>query len=174
MRPISRACLAGGGDPLLSRPRILRDLLCYHLLPPLLSHTLHSCPGALRLLFSLWHVLPFSGFLFFLLPSFTLVFRQLLREAPYLKSQGLLTSPVTLTFLFLNCCPPTTLHVCMCVCVCTAEWPPPHGAVQCKYVWMTSLAPSFLSVYNFKKIYLQKYDGHFITFIRSTMDQERR
>lgn len=175
VRRIFRACPAGRGDP-LSSPALTSCGIYSATTSCLLSSLIPFVP-ALRpcICFSLSGIFfPFQGFsLFILFPSFTLVFRHLLKEAPYLKSQGLLTSPMTLTFLLLHCRPPATSHVCMCVHVHSGMASSP--AVQGKCVWMTaSPAPSFLSVYNFKKIYLQKYDSHFITFIRSTMDKERR
>lgn len=174
MRPVSRAGLLA--EVTLSSPALASCGICSATTSCLLSCPTPFIPawGLAFALLSLACSSLFRVSLFFP-PSIIHVSLQAASQRGSLSNvSGLLTSPVALTFLFLNCCPPTTLHVCVCVSVCTAAWPPPHGAVQCKYVWMTtSPAPSFLSVYNFKKIYLQKYDGHFITFISSTMDKER-
>lgn len=61
---------AGGGDPLSSlRPSASCGIgLCYHLLPPLLSHPSLLPWGLAFALLSVWNVLPFSGFLSFFSP----------------------------------------------------------------------------------------------------------
>lgn len=78
-------------------------------------------------LLSVWNV-PFQGFcLFFSLPSFTLVFRQLLKEAPHLKPKGLLTSPLLPHLYFTTAHQPYCTRACVCMCPWNGRW----HTVQC-------------------------------------------
>lgn len=111
--------------------------------------TLHSCPGALHLLFSLSGMFfPFQGFCLFFLPS---IIHISLQAASQRGSLSKVSGPPHITrypsplLYYIAAHQPHYMRAC--VCMCPVEWPPAHGAVHCQYAWMTtSPAPSFLSV----------------------------
>lgn len=125
--PLPGTCTAGANDPFLLSvaPGTLRNL-ALPLLPPHLPLLLAfiSAPGPLHLFFSLSHMFfLFQGFVvvFFSLPSFTLVFSHLVREATISKIHG--ASPFTpypLTFFLILLQPPPRVTLCVPV-LCAPE-----------------------------------------------------